>query len=74
MVGRSTGSEKSQRVYCAINEPTSQVEQSMSGSGDQDIRTRYEDVCAELNMDEQTAGKAWTSYEEINNDYVLEVS
>ena len=46
----------------------------MSGSGDQDIRARYEGVCAELNMDEQTAEKAWSSYTTINNDYVLEVS
>lgn len=46
----------------------------MSANGEQDIRSRYEDVCAELNMDEQTAEKAWTSYKAINNDYVLEVS
>ena len=47
---------------------------TMSGSVEQDTRSRYETVCAELNMDEHTAGSAWTSYGEINNDYVLEVS
>ena len=47
---------------------------NMSGSGDQDIRLRYEGVCAELNMDEHTTEKAWSSYTTINNDYVLEVS
>lgn len=46
----------------------------MSSNAEQDTRKRYESVCAELNMDEQTAGSAWTSYEEINNDFVLEVS
>ena len=47
----------------------------MSGEGELGaIRARYEDVCAELNMDEQTAQKAWSSYKDINNDYVLEVS
>ena len=46
----------------------------MSGGGELDVRARYEDVCAELNMDEETAKKAWSSYEEVNNDYVLEVS
>lgn len=46
----------------------------MSGSGDQDIRARYESVWRELNMDEHTTEKAWSSYTEINNDYVLEVS
>ena len=46
----------------------------MSSSEDQDIRARYESVCAELNMDEHTTEKAWSSYTTINNDYVLEVS
>ena len=46
----------------------------MSGDAEKSIRERYDVVCAELNMDEQTAKKAWTSYEETNNDYVLEVS
>ena len=46
----------------------------MSGNEEKDVRARYESVCAELNMDEQTIEKAWSSYTEINNDYVLEVS
>lgn len=46
----------------------------MSSNDGQDVRTRYESVCAELNMDEQTTESAWRSYEAINNDYVLEVS
>ena len=46
----------------------------MSESGEQEIRARYEGVCAELNMDDQTAEKAWGAYEDVNNDYVLEVS
>lgn len=46
----------------------------MSSNDEQDIRTRYDSVCAELNMDEQTTEAAWRSYEVINNDYVLEVS
>ncbi|CAI8028338.1 Retinoblastoma-like protein 1 [Geodia barretti] len=46
----------------------------MSGGGELPgvVRARYEDVCAELNMDEETAEKAWSSYKNINNDYVLE--
>ena len=48
----------------------------MSGGGELPgvVRARYDDVCAELNMDEETAEKAWSSYKNINNDYVLEVS
>ena len=46
----------------------------MNPNVDRDVRAGYESVCAELNMDEQTADKAWSSYEAINNDYVLEVS
>lgn len=50
------------------------IQSVMSGGRDEDVRTRYEDVCAELSMDEPTAKRAWSSYEEVNNDYVLEVS
>ena len=46
----------------------------MSSHVEEDTRGRYESVCADLNMDEQTSEAAWRSYEDINNDYVLEVS
>ena len=38
-----------------------------------DIWQRYEQVCSELNLDQESKDAAWSSYKDINNDYVLEV-
>lgn len=72
----NTGS--ADRVHCQVyshqrGSVEVEISRNMSTNGEQDIRNRYESVCAELNMDEQTAEKAWASYHTINNDYVLEV-
>lgn len=46
----------------------------MDQVAEEDIRSRYEDICAELNLDEIAKTSAWEAYMSINNDYVLEVS
>ena len=40
---------------------------------DEEVKSKYEDVCGELNLDEEAKDSAWKAYQEINNDYVLEV-
>lgn len=45
----------------------------MDQAAEEDIRSRYEDICAELNLDETAKTSAWEAYMNINNDYVLEV-
>lgn len=48
----------------------------MANSSDDDDLTssdRFENLCRELNMDEETAGEAWSSYERISRNYTLEV-
>lgn len=46
----------------------------MDMQSEDEIKTRYEDVCGELNLDEVSKLSAWEVYVTINNDYVLEVS
>ena len=45
----------------------------MDQLAEEDIRSRYDDICAELNLDETAKTSAWEAYSGINNDYVLEV-
>ncbi len=40
---------------------------------DEEIRSKYESVCNQLNVDEIAKDGAWREYQLINNDYVLEV-
>ena len=40
---------------------------------DEEVRSKFEDVCGELNLDEEAKDSAWKAYQDINNDYVLEV-
>ena len=37
------------------------------------MKEKYDRVCGELNLDQESMEAAWASYETINNDYVLEV-
>lgn len=39
---------------------------------DEEVRSKFEDVCGELNLDEEAKDSAWKAYQDINNDYVLE--
>ncbi len=41
---------------------------------DEEIKVNFESVCNELNIDEVAKERAWQEYQDINNDYVLEVS
>ena len=41
---------------------------------DEEIKVNFESVCNELNIDEVAKERAWKEYQDINNDYVLEVS
>lgn len=45
----------------------------MDQAAEEDIKSRYDDICAELNLDETAKISAWEAYKDINNDYVLEV-
>uniref|UniRef100_A0A1A8N258 Retinoblastoma-like protein 2 n=3 Tax=Nothobranchius TaxID=28779 RepID=A0A1A8N258_9TELE len=38
------------------------------------IRTRFEDLCRALNMDEEASTEAWSSYENISRNFTLEGS
>lgn len=40
----------------------------------QKVRTRFEDLCRALNMDEEASTEAWKSYENISRNFTLEVS
>ena len=37
------------------------------------VRDEYDRLCRELNMDAETAEKAWKEYKEIRENYTLEV-
>lgn len=39
----------------------------------QKVRTRFEDLCRVLNMDEEASTEAWKSYENISRTFTLEV-
>ncbi|XP_017260547.3 retinoblastoma-like protein 2 [Kryptolebias marmoratus] len=40
----------------------------------QKVRTRFEDLCRALNMDEEASSEAWKSYENISRNFTLEGS
>lgn len=46
---------------------------AMDTQSEEEIKSRYENVCGELNLDERSKDLAWEAYSAINNDYVLEV-
>lgn len=45
-----------------------------SSSDDEEANNseRYENLCRDLNMDEETSNEAWSSYERISTNYTLE--
>lgn len=47
-----------------------------SSSDDEEANNskRYDNLCRDLNMDEETSNEAWSSYERISTNYTLEVS
>lgn len=47
-----------------------------SSSDDEEANSweRFQDLCRELNMDEDTSQEAWSSYQKISTNYTLEVS
>jgi len=45
----------------------------MGSRGEEETKEKYDRVCRELNLDQESMDAAWTSYLAINNDYVLEV-
>ena len=46
----------------------------MDPPNEEDIKIKFDEVCSELNLDEDANESAWSSYRSIYNDYVLEVS
>lgn len=46
----------------------------MDQPNEEDIKIKFDEVCSELNLDEDAKESAWYSYRSIYNDYVLEVS
>lgn len=47
-----------------------------SSSDDEEANSweRFQDLCRDLNMDEDTSQEAWSSYQKISTNYTLEVS
>lgn len=47
-----------------------------SSSDDEEANNseRFENLCRDLNMDEETSQEAWLSYQRISTNYTLEVS
>lgn len=45
----------------------------MGSRGEEETKEKYDRVCRELNLDQESMDAAWASYLAINNDYVLEV-
>ena len=47
-----------------------------SSSDDEEANSweRFESLCRDLNMDEETSQEAWSSYQKISTNYTLEVS
>lgn len=45
----------------------------MGSRGEEETKEKYDRVCRELNLDQESMDAAWASYMAINNDYVLEV-
>lgn len=45
----------------------------METESEERVKLQFDEVCDELNLDQEAKETAWESYIEINNDYVLEV-
>ena len=45
----------------------------MEAEKEERVKLEFDDVCIELNIDQETKDNAWESYMMIYNDYVLEV-
>ena len=47
-----------------------------SSSDDEEANSseRFENLCRDLNMDEETSQEAWSSYQRISTNYTLEVA
>jgi hypothetical protein len=45
----------------------------LSDDADSNILKRYEELCASLNMDKDATDEAWQNYENIRQNYTLEV-
>ena len=45
----------------------------MEAEKEERVKLEFDDVCIELNIDQETKDNAWESYMTIYNDYVLEV-
>lgn len=46
---------------------------STTTSSEQDVYERFQELCADLNMDGNSTDEAWQSYLRISNTYTLEV-
>lgn len=48
----------------------------MSGttSSDQEVSEKFQELCADLNMDGNATDEAWQSFLRISNTYTLEVN
>uniref|UniRef100_A0A1X7SU18 Retinoblastoma-associated protein N-terminal domain-containing protein n=1 Tax=Amphimedon queenslandica TaxID=400682 RepID=A0A1X7SU18_AMPQE len=44
----------------------------METESEERVKLQFDEVCDELNLDQEAKEAAWESYMEINNDYVLE--
>lgn len=46
-----------------------------SSSDDEEANSseRFDNLCRDLNMDEETSQEAWSSYQKISTNYTLEV-
>lgn len=45
----------------------------MGTSGEESVRSHYERVCRDLNLDQESMDAAWSCYREISANYLLEV-
>lgn len=45
----------------------------LSEEGEDLVNARFQEVCADLNMDRNTAEEAWQSFKQISTNYTLEV-
>jgi transcription initiation factor TFIIIB Brf1 subunit/transcription initiation factor TFIIB len=52
----------------------SEYTQVMEDMNQDKVQTQYDEVCGQLNLDEEAKENAWKSYKAIYNDYILEGS
>ena len=46
---------------------------SEDGDASENVDEKFRNLCADLNIDRQTADEAWRNYETISTNYTLEV-